>query len=253
MRIGERPSLVSEQLALDQVLRHRRAADRDERSGAARAEPVDRARDALLARAGLPEHEHRRVGSRDARDELAQPHHLRALAVELARGSRRELAQPHHLLREAPVLVRAIEPERELLDLDRLGQEVVSPGANREHRGLEIAKRRDHEHREPRAARADALAQHDPVDPAHADVGEHGVEVLACDPLERILRGGLDRDSVTPPRQALAQHRGHLRVVLNHQDPRHHAGSHGSQIRKQLPSPSALSTSIQPPCSCTMP
>ena len=53
VRAGEGAALVAEQLALDQRRRQRGAVDDDERRVAARAAPVDRAREQLLAGAGL--------------------------------------------------------------------------------------------------------------------------------------------------------------------------------------------------------
>ena len=52
---GERAPLVAEELALDQALGQRRAVDGDERRRRVRAEPVQVARDQLLAGAALAE------------------------------------------------------------------------------------------------------------------------------------------------------------------------------------------------------
>src|SRR6185369_11429144 len=78
-RAGERALLVSEELALEQRLRKGGAMNRDERLVLARALLVDRARDQLLAGAGLAAHEHGRVARRDLldrREDIA--HRLRA-------------------------------------------------------------------------------------------------------------------------------------------------------------------------------
>ena len=64
-RAGEGALLVAEELALDERRRERRAVDRDERPAAARARLVDRARDELLAGAGLAEEQHGRRRRRD--------------------------------------------------------------------------------------------------------------------------------------------------------------------------------------------
>ena len=55
---GERSALVSEQLRLDQLRRHGRAVDGDERALAPGAALVDRAGDQLLSGSGLPEDAH---------------------------------------------------------------------------------------------------------------------------------------------------------------------------------------------------
>ena len=65
-RAGERALLVAEQLGLEQVLRDRRAVDRDKRAVGARTERVERAREQLLAGAALAFEQHRRVGRRRA-------------------------------------------------------------------------------------------------------------------------------------------------------------------------------------------
>ena len=62
LRVGERALRVTEQLALEQRLGHRRAVDRDERPVLAPRPLVDRARDDLLAGAALAGDQHRRVG-----------------------------------------------------------------------------------------------------------------------------------------------------------------------------------------------
>src|SRR6185312_16024840 len=69
-RAGERALLVTEQLALDQRLGQRGAVDGDARALRAARGAMDRARDHLLAGAGLATEEDRRVGRADARDEI---------------------------------------------------------------------------------------------------------------------------------------------------------------------------------------
>ena len=59
---GEGAALVAEQLALDELLRQRGAVDRDERRLLARPEPVQLARDQLLARAALARRSARVLG-----------------------------------------------------------------------------------------------------------------------------------------------------------------------------------------------
>src|SRR5205085_3113460 len=58
LRAGERALLVTEELALDELARDRRAVHLHERLLLARAEPVDRPRDELLAGAALSRDEH---------------------------------------------------------------------------------------------------------------------------------------------------------------------------------------------------
>src|SRR6185295_10109133 len=66
-RAGERAALVAEQLRLEEILRQRRAVERDERSVAPRRRAMEKARDDFLARARLAEQQHGRLGRRDLR------------------------------------------------------------------------------------------------------------------------------------------------------------------------------------------
>src|SRR5262249_10888028 len=61
--VGEGSALVTEQLALEQVLGNGAAVESDERSGSARASPVEVARHQLLAGAGLALDQHRGRGT----------------------------------------------------------------------------------------------------------------------------------------------------------------------------------------------
>ena len=65
---GERAPLVAEELALDDVLGQLGAVELHEPLVLSRRELVDRFRDQLLPRAGLPLNQHRGPGRRDARD-----------------------------------------------------------------------------------------------------------------------------------------------------------------------------------------
>ena len=67
-RAGERPLFVAEQLGLDQRLRNPATVERDEGSCASKAQLVNRPRDELLSRAGLPLNEDREVRVGDLAD-----------------------------------------------------------------------------------------------------------------------------------------------------------------------------------------
>ena len=79
-RAGERALLVAEELGLEQRLGQRRAVDRHERPGGARAVAVHGARDELLAGAALAADQHGRVALRDARDAIEDGAHRLAAA-----------------------------------------------------------------------------------------------------------------------------------------------------------------------------
>src|SRR5262249_50624702 len=92
---GERALHVTEQLTLEQCRWKRGAVERDERLVPRRAVVVDRARDELLAGAGLAANEH--VGA-----------HRGGLADELVRGQHRRIPADERveLVRRGVVLVR---------------------------------------------------------------------------------------------------------------------------------------------------
>ena len=75
---GEGASLVAEQLALQQLMRHRRAVHLDEGGPAARRVHVDAPGHQLLADAGLAAHQHGDVGPRGLLDHLLDLSHLGA-------------------------------------------------------------------------------------------------------------------------------------------------------------------------------
>jgi hypothetical protein len=83
-RASERALLVAEELALDQLARQGGAIDFHQRPLAARAAIVDRARDELLAGAGLAVDEDGAVGRGDQPDPLEQALHRWRLAEDLA-------------------------------------------------------------------------------------------------------------------------------------------------------------------------
>src|SRR5262249_366450 len=69
VRAGERPLLVGEQLAFEQVLRDGVAVDRDERTLVLRAAGVERPRDHFLAGAAFAQDQDRRGRARHLTDE----------------------------------------------------------------------------------------------------------------------------------------------------------------------------------------
>ena len=80
----ERAALVAEELALDERAGERGAVDRDERTVAAGAARVDRARDELLAGPGLAREEDGRSRRRDLLDEVEHVAEGRAPSDDLA-------------------------------------------------------------------------------------------------------------------------------------------------------------------------
>ena len=94
---GERALHVAEELALQERLGERRAVDGDERAAGARARRVDGARERALARAGLADDEHRRLGVRHARGDVEDLAHRRALRDQAAEADARRAASARRL------------------------------------------------------------------------------------------------------------------------------------------------------------
>jgi hypothetical protein len=115
-RAGEGAFDVTEQLALEQVLGHRAAIDRDERPVATRARAMDRACQQLFAGAALAGDHDARVGARD-HVSLSQPlFHDRAARDDLAAPIFGRVGESGNLQRLADLI-------EQFLLVDRLGEE----------------------------------------------------------------------------------------------------------------------------------
>src|SRR5262249_31685802 len=138
---GERALLMAEELALDERGRERRAVEGDERRLAAQREPVDGAREELLAGAALAEDEHARVRGRDALHHGEELLHRRRLADDLvhAAHARDLVAQAPYLAGEAAVGRGAVDGGGELLRARGLAQVIEGALAHRRDRGLDRA------------------------------------------------------------------------------------------------------------------
>ena len=135
---GERALLESEQLALEQLGRQRRAVHLHERLVLAQRLLVQRARDELLARAALAANQHGDVGIRHPLDQVLDLSHRRAVAEQhRVLGLLLELvAEVCDFLRELPLLERVAEQHFELGVLERLADEVGGAQLHRLHDGV---------------------------------------------------------------------------------------------------------------------
>ena len=185
----ERPLLEAEQLALEQLRRQRRAVHLHERLVPATRELEDRARDQLLTGAALAAHEHGDVGVGDLLDDLADLAHLRVVAAQeqqLGLGAR-AAAQPLHFLLERALLERLLERELELLDLERLAQEVGSAQAHRLHDVARLAVARKHHHGDVRGALLEPPQRLQSVHARQDDVEGDDVGAGVVEARERLL------------------------------------------------------------------
>ena len=164
LRAGERAALVAEQLGLEQVLRDRRGVDRDERPGRARAVPVQRARDELLAGARLAGDEHRRVRLRQPADRAEHLLHRRRLAQHLRRLA--PIAAATGAGAGASAIARRISATR-VVDVERLRQVLERAALERRDGAVEVRVRGHDDHRELRdSAPSPCRAARAPTRPA---------------------------------------------------------------------------------------
>ncbi len=116
-------ALVAEELVLDQLRRDGAAVDRHERLLVAAREVVDRAREELLAGAGLARDQHVGVAARDERQLLDRGDEARRLAVEVQPGELR-LQLAHRPRRPRRRREQPPDPRQHVAGAQRRHQEV---------------------------------------------------------------------------------------------------------------------------------
>ena len=182
---GERAAHVAEQLGFEQRLGHGGAVHLDERHVALRAAIVDRARDHLLAGAGLARDEHRapRLGDDFGRpDDLLHPPAAADDAVVIELGV--ALADEVPVLgAQALVLERAAGDDEQLVDFERLLQVVERAELHRLDRALDRRVRGHHQDLRPLGRRRRRVHLADELQPA-----ELGHQVVDDQQVEQPLR-----------------------------------------------------------------
>src|SRR5690606_31742566 len=248
VRTRERAALVAEQLALDQVLRQRRAVQRDEGLLGLRAQRVQVPRDQLLARAALAQDQHRAGNRRQPADLLAQALHGQARADE-----RRLRVQPRaqglHLRDQPPALERVSHLLHHALHRLRLVDERECAEPHRAHAAVEVARARVDDDRgvQPQLLHA---AQHlEAVHARHLEVQDHAVQLLVAQRLQRLRAGRGDAHApAAQPLEVVGVLLGHGRDVIDDEDACHaclrkalrvRRGNAAARGRPQGPVPSA--------------
>jgi hypothetical protein len=223
-RVGEGAFDVPEELAFEEVLRHRGAVDGHEGPVLARALRVQRPRDEFLARAALAGDEDRRLGVGDARDELAHLQHRLARAEDVFEALRSldRLSQAFDLFAQRAVIEGALDRQGELVHVERLRHEVVRAGTNGGDGRLHVRERGDDDDGHVLAARDEELAELDAAHPRHVHVGHHDAEVVSLEAGDRVL-GRVDRgDVVVPPAELHLEDLAHASVVVDDEDAAFH-------------------------------
>ena len=186
-RAGERALHVTEQLALDQLRRNRRAVHLDERSLRPRAQRMDRTSDELLARAVLPGDQHARRCLphpldllRDGADRIRRPDDLELRP--------HDVPQTRVLLVQVEVRERIAQREENAIRVERLLENVVGAVLCRFDGGLDGRVTTDHHHDGAGVLLLQLAQRLEPVDARHLHVHEDEVR-----PEPRVLGEPVDR------------------------------------------------------------
>ena len=252
---------MPEQLTLEVPLTQRRTAHVHE-GAAPLAQTVQHVRDQFLPRAGLAGNEHRAVAGRHLRHDVEHRLERRILRHDLrctARPLELRLEQ-YVLAREPALLPRAPHQHVDLRHAIRLGHVVVGAELHRTDGRLDGTVAGDDDHLRRVGICAHLLQHLQAVQLRHHDVEQRHVVRFRAQRLERgtPVRDGMHR--VPAARQEIRQDLAEVHLVLRHQhlDLRlAHVTSSvssalGRMMRKTLPSPGALSTSMRPSCSATI-
>ena len=128
------------------------------------------------------------------------------------------LPQALDLGTQLAVLSRAFQRDRQRIHRNRLDHEVVGTRANRADRAVQAAERRHHDDADVGAAREHALAQLETAHPVEMDIGQHDVEILTFEELERLVRRHAPNHLVSAGAETLGGELTHALVVVDHEN-----------------------------------
>jgi hypothetical protein len=215
---------------------------------------MQRARDQLLPRAALAGDDHRAAERRDLADRVEQAAHRCAApdhAVELAIAE--QLAVLRDLGAQPARLQHPRDGEPQVIEPQRLGQEIVGAALQRLDGLLDRAEGGDHDEARRRVEAAAMVQQVAAAVARQAQVAHHEVRALPADHRARLLgvrRGG---GPVARVLELVAQQLAQSAIVLDDQDPwprplipRHRSPSSGRVSTKRAP-PSGSSSSARLP------
>src|SRR5882724_10336854 len=247
--------LVTEELALDQLARERRAVHLDERLRAPRAVVVERVGDQLLPRAAGAADEDRQIRVRHLADHVEHALHRRALADQAPEAIRARdlLLQEPERAPHLHAVEQALDDQLELVVVEGLGDVVGGAQLHRLDGDLLRAEGGDHDDRRLRRVLAHP-AQH--VHAAHtlqAEVGDDEVVARLREPPEGVLAREHGIDLVPARAEQALDGDADRALVVDDQDAALHAAlaTSGSVTRKTRPAPSAGAAAIAPPCAST--
>ncbi len=161
-----------------------------------------------------------------------------------------------------------IQCEFQRLHLHRLGDEVVRARANRADRALQAAEGRDDDDRKVGPLARERPAEVESAPEPQVQIRQDRIDGALGQLRAGFLDGGGPLDAEVQPGQAVLQQLAELRLVVDDEN----LATHGSSLlpfqapgpwaassaagrftRNRLPRPGWLATSIQPPCSRTIP
>ena len=247
-RASERAGLVAEQLALEQALRKRGAVQFDERAIRPIAGLVNERRHALLARAALASDQHRRHARRDALHQLDDGLHLRRGDEHVTADALG--AQEAVLAQESATFGNPLQGQLQVVDDERLLEDVGSTGPHRVDRDMHRAVRRDEDHRPVGITGLARGEDGHAVLTGHLEVRDDEVVGALPEGRDRGI-AVLDRVHVATEReQRLLEELARQRFVVGEQHiltSGHAASSSGSRTRNCAPGSPGLSRRRSPP------
>ena len=232
-RAGERAAHVAEQLRFEQRFRHRAAIDRHEPLIAPRAVVVNRARHQLLARARFARDENRARRPRDDFQHLEQVAHHRAGADQAFEAvARFELRPQVRVLRAQPPLFEGgADYVLQLVELERLGDEIGGAALDRFHRVLHRPEAGHHDDHDLRIPIHRRFEHADAAHAGQAEVGQDEVEGEFGERGHGLFARLRLRDVEAMIGELLGDREAQRRLVFNQQDVGlrvHHSGRQDS-------------------------
>src|SRR5262245_3485952 len=216
-RSREGAPLVAEELALQELVRDRRTVEGDERPP-----PfgilMDGPRHELLSGARLALDQHGGVGGSGPADELVHLLHGGRASDHELRAFHERTAQPLEVAGEAAQVERALDQQCDVIEVEGLGQVVVSAalgGLDRVHHGV----LRGHDDEERVEAAVARLLEHVQTrDVGHADVDEGNVDAAGLEGLQRSRAAGDGAHRVPARRERALEHPADGLLVVGDED-----------------------------------
>jgi hypothetical protein len=216
---------MSEELALQQRFRDARAVDGEEGAVGPRTLGVHGTRGQLLTGSALPLEQHGPVSACDATKVVEQSRHHVASAdhsVEVRYAHR--FTVPAQLVAQPPVLEYSGHTDREVVEVEWLGQEIVRPLLQRPHRLIYRAEGGDHDECRRLLHGPGPIQKRESVGAGKPQVADDQVDRLLREDLDCGLRGCGREDFRSVVLEFLPEQVAERGLVLDDQNPGGAAG-----------------------------